>query len=252
MDSKKTDPIHLSQRSLLSSKMRPPTVIVKLAFVLDCTGSMDPWIHEAKTKIQEIVSSTHELHPNAECEVALVAYRDYGDTVRRRIVDFTTPAVVVRALQGIHAEGGDDAAEDVAGALYRTCGLTWGPSDVRMVFHIADAPAHGIQFHAPRVSDRFPEGDPEGHDPMDSLRDLAEMGADITFVRITSSTDVMIDVFHAMYTRHGGRYRIIDLHPQSYDGRYGAPRENMAELLSPAITRVVTNVVSQHIASQEA
>jgi len=231
--------------------MRPSSVIVKIAFVLDCTGSMESWIHEAKTKIQEIVSSTRELHPNAEFEVALVAYRDYGDVVRRRIVDFTTPADVVRVLRTIHAEGGDDAAEDVAGALERACSLTWGASDVRLIFHIADAPAHGIQFHSPRVSDRFPDGDPDGNDPMRSLRHLANMETDYTFVRITSSTDVMIDVFHATYTRHGGRFRVIDLHPQSYDGRFGPRRENMSELLSPAVTRIVSDAVTQHSASQE-
>lgn len=232
--------------------MRTPSVIVKIAFVLDCTGSMEHWIYEAKTKIQEIVSSTRGLHPNAEFEVALVAYRDYDDVVRRRVVDFTTPDDVVRALRGIRAEGGDDAAEDVAGALERTCSLTWGPSDVRLVFHIADAPAHGIQFHGPRVSDRFPEGDPDGNDPLRSLRHLAEMNAEFTFVRITSSTDMMIDVFHATFTRHGGRFRVIDLHPQSYDGRYGTRRENMAELLSPAITRIVSDAVTQYsISSQE-
>lgn len=231
--------------------MHPPPVVVKIAFVLDCTGSMEQWIHEAKTKIQDIVSSTRELHPNAEFEVGLVAYRDYGDAVRRRVVDFTTPAHVVRTLHTIHADGGDDAAEDVAGALDRTCSLTWGPSDVRLIFHIADAPAHGDHFHSPRVSDRFPEGDPDGHDPMRSLRHLAEMSAEYTFVRITSSTDVMIDVFHATYTRNGGRFRVIDLHPQSYNGRYGPRRENMAELLSPAISQIVSDAVTQHSASQE-
>jgi hypothetical protein len=231
--------------------MRTSEVTVKIAFVLDCTGSMEPWIHESKTKIQEIISQNRKEHRNAEFEVALVAYRDYGDTIRRRVVDFTSPDQIVRALEPIHAEGGDDEAEDVAGALDRTYGLTWGPSDVRLVFHIADAPAHGRIFHLPRVSDRFPEGDPEGHDPRSLLQHLAYQDVQYTFVRITSSTDTMIDVFHDVYTHAGGVFRVIDLHPQSYDGRYGrVTTGNMADVLSPAVTRIVSDAVSQHSASQ--
>lgn len=226
-------------------------VIVKIAFVLDCTGSMEPWIQEAKNKIQDIITKNRRLHPNAHFEVALVAYRDYDDVVRMRVTDFTSVGQIVRALDPIHAEGGDDEAEDVAGALERTCGLTWGPSDVRMVFHIADAPAHGMTYHLPRVSDRFPRGDPDGKDPKALLRHLADQDVEYTFVRITSSTDVMIDVFHEVYERAGGTFRVIDLHPQTYDGRYGpVSNGNMADVLSPAVTRAVSQAVSRYSASQ--
>lgn len=229
--------------------MSPP-VIVKIAFVLDCTGSMGPWIHEAKTKIQEIVTST-DVPPGAQIEVAVVAYRDYGDVVRRRVIDFTVPHEAEHFLQDIYAEGGDDEAEDVAGALNRAYGLTWGPSDVRMIFHIADAPAHGRMYHLPRVSDRFPDGDPDGKDPRESLRHLAWQEVEFTFVRITSSTDVMIDVFHEVYTHNGGNFRVIDLHPQTYGGQYGARRANMAEFLSPAVTATVSAAVSRYTSSQD-
>jgi len=229
--------------------MSPP-VIVKIAFVLDCTGSMDPWIYEAKSKIQEIVAST-TVPPGAAFEVAVVAYRDYGDLMRRRVIDFTSPEQVERFLQDIYADGGDDEAEDVAGGLDRVCGLTWGPSDVRMIFLIADAPAHGRIYHTPRVSDRFPDGDPDGKDPRDSLRHLAQQEVEFTFVRITSSTDMMIDVFHEFYMREGGIFKVIDLHPQSYRGEYGQRRANMAELLSPAVTRIVSEAVTRYTSSQD-
>lgn len=227
-------------------------LIVKIAFVLDCTGSMEPWIHEAKTKIQEIIAQNRSLHPNAHFEVALVAYRDYDDIVRMRVTDFSSPSHIARALDPIHAEGGDDEAEDVAGALDRTCGLTWGPSDVRLVFHIADAPAHGMAFHTPRVSDRFPRGDPDGKEPRSLLRHLAHQDIEYTFVRITSSTDVMIDVFYDTYTHAGGRFKVIDLHPQTYDGRYGRVTSgNMADVLSPAVSRAVSQAVARYTASQD-
>lgn len=233
--------------------MTPSLITVKLALVLDCTGSMDPWIGEAREKLHEMIETTQHLHPSALFEVALVAYRDYGDTVRQRVIDFTSPAEIIRALETTYAEGGDDQAEDVAGALHHVCGLTWGPSEVRIVVHIADAPAHGEQFHTAVVSDRFPDGDPSGRNPLFSIRCLAELDIDYTFIRITSSTDRMIEGFHDAYTRGPeghARFRVLDLHPQTYDGRYGRHNGNMAELLSPAVTRNVTEAVTRYTSSQ--
>jgi hypothetical protein len=232
--------------------MTPVPVLVKIAFVLDCTGSMEPWIQEAKTKLRTILAETRRLHPAAEFEVALVAYRDYDDEGRAQVVDFTSADAVLQVLRPIHAEGGDDEAEDVAGALDHVSRLTWGPSDVRLLFHITDAPAHGLAYHAPTVSDRFPEGDPERRNLRFILSSLAGMDIDYTFVRITSSTDKMIDVFHEAYRTRGKMLRVIDLHPQTYDGRYGRVREgNMAEVLSPALTRVVTQAVTRYTSSQD-
>lgn len=228
-----------------------PLIVVKIVFVIDCTGSMDPWIHEAKTKIQDIIEVSSEQHANAQFEVALVSYRDYGDTVRFRVADFCSANQVVQALDHVRAEGGDDAAEDVAGALDHVSRLTWGPSNVRMMFHIADAPAHGLAYHAIQVSDRFPEGDPEGKNIDEILRYLVELNVEYTFVRITSSTDMMLDVFHKIIGASGGRFRVIDLNPQSYDGRYGTRRRNMAQLLSPAVSRAVSQAVTQYSASQD-
>ena len=77
---------------------------VKLAFVLDCTASMGPWIEEAKTKIGQIVQDVLKEHNQATFEVGLVAYRDYGDDSPLRVLDFTTPENVMIALEDVPAE----------------------------------------------------------------------------------------------------------------------------------------------------
>ncbi len=220
---------------------------VKIAFVLDCTGSMEPWIRAAKTKIQEIVNTAKKDHPNAEFEIALVAYRDYGDLVRHRVVDFTTPQAVMASLQNVHAEGGDDEAEDVAHALLHTTWLRWEDTHVKMVFHIADAPAHGLPFHSPYVSDRFPGGDPEGLDPRDSLRALCREDISYTFVKITSATDTMLDAFFNAWPGNYATFRVIDLRPQKVGRRHD---EDTSDLLSPEVSRVVSQAIDQHISSQ--
>lgn len=221
---------------------------VQIAFVLDCTASMEPWIRAAKTKIQEIVNNAKEDHPDAEFEVGLVAYRDYGDLVRFRIVDFTTPSVVMSSLRNVHAEGGDDEAEDVAHALLHATWMRWDNANVQMVFHIADAPPHGLAFHTPYVSDRFPGGDPEGLDPRESLRVLSRNNVSYTFVKITSATDTMLDVFFNAWPGDDSDFRVIDLRPQAFGRGHGV---DTSDLLSPAVSQVVTQAIDRHISSQD-
>ena len=211
---------------------------VKLAFVLDCTASMGPWIEEAKTKIGVIIQDVLREHNQATFEVGLVAYRDYGDESPLRVLDFTTPENVMVALQDIPPEGGDDTAEDVARAFYHTMTLDWENADVRMVFHIADAPAHGVVFHNANVSDRYPDGDPEGLDPRNQLRAMYDQGFHYTFVKITSATDKMLDVFHSVWGIRS-RFTVLNLSRQS------------AEMMSPLISRSVGDAITQHTSSQD-
>jgi hypothetical protein len=226
-------------------------VLVKLCFVMDCTGSMGPWIDAAKTKIQEMTDKVIADNPGTLVEVALVGYRDYGDIQRFHVVDFTEPENVMRELHLIRADGGDDEAEDVVGGLMRVLRLSWDGADVQMVVHIADAPAHGLQYHSPNVSDRFPEGDPSEWDPAEFINRMSVGGMHYTFVKITTATDTMLDVFYNAWTKRG-TFRVIDLRPQHYDRRLGTPRNgNMSDLLSPAVSNHVSQVVSRYTASQD-
>lgn len=226
-------------------------VLTKLCFLMDCTGSMGPWIDAAKTKIQEMTDKVVADNPGTLVEVALVGYRDYGDDRRFHVVDFTEPEIVMRELRSIHAEGGDDEAEDVVGGLMRVLRLSWDGADVEMVVHIADAPPHGLRYHAPILSDRYPEGDPSGWDPAEFINRMSVGGMHYTFVKITSATDTMLDAFHNAWTK-GGTFRVIDLRPQHYDRRLGTPRDgNMSDLLSPAVSNHVSQVVSRYTASQD-
>lgn len=220
-------------------------VLVKLCFVLDCTGSMGPWIRAAKRKIREMTDKVVADNPGTLVDVALVGYRDYDDEQRFHVVDFTTPEIVMDELRHIHAKGGEDEAEDVCGALIRAHRLSWDGADVQMVVHIADAPAHGTQYHSVHISDRFPQGDPSGHDPCEFINRMSAGRMHYTFVKITSATDTMLDAFYNAWTE-GGTFKVIDLSPQSYDVHL-----DMSDLLSPAVSNHVSQVVSRYTASQD-
>lgn len=233
-----------------------PQILVKLCFVLDCTGSMDPWIEAAKTKMQEIVDDVYAKHPNTIVSLALVAYRDYGDRVPFSVYDFGTAVDLQGRLGDLHAEGGEDVAEDVAGAFKRATELSWEGADIRMIFHITDAPAHGLQFHPVHLSDRFPQGDPEGLDPLAFLDRWARLGYHYTFVRITKKTDMMLNVFHRVYASvpdASRAFTVVDLSRQWYDRGLGDPEnDNMASLLSPAVSRAVSQTITRYSETQSA
>lgn len=215
-----------------------PPLTVKIAFVLDCTASMDPWIRAAKTKIREIVDNVLAEHPDSDVKVGLMGYRDYDDEQRFIPVDFTTPEEVMSALRNVVAEGGEDEAEDVAHALQQTLAMSWDNADIRMVFHIADAPAHGLAFHRPSVSDRFPGGDPEGLDLGGLLHIMSNQAFVYTFVKITNTTDTMLDAFYNAWTGPG-MFQVLDLRAQrAHDN------------LSPNVSRVVNETIDRYTLSQ--
>jgi hypothetical protein len=225
-----------------------PIIYVKLAFVLDITGSMEQWIHTAKTKICEIVDSVFDEHPHTKIDVALVAYRDYGDRQHFQITDFTSADDVIEALHHLRASGGEDEAEDVAGALKATMDLEWDLHNehiVRMVVHIADSPAHGVDLHKPSISDRYPSGDPTGLDPRDYINRMCLLGFHYTFIKSTLATDTMTNVFHTTWNQHRERFLVIDLTPWSI----GAA--NPGKYFSEAISITLANAITRHTSSRD-
>jgi hypothetical protein len=187
------------------------TLSVKLCFVMDCTASMEPWIRTARHEVLAIIKSVEEKHPHADIQVAFVGYRDHGDTNRILLHTFSDVPTIYAYLHTVVAMGGDDAAEDVAGALRQANTLSWDRADLCLLYHIADAPAHGMRYHTEDVSDSYPEGDPLGLDPATILRQFTADGVHYTFVRITRHTDKMTHVFETAYQKGPGRFSVIDM-----------------------------------------
>jgi hypothetical protein len=187
------------------------TLAVKLCFIMDCTASMEPWIRTARTEVLAIIKSVEEKHPHADIQVAFVGYRDHGDDERILLHTFSDVPSLYAYLHTVVAKGGDDAAEDVAGAFRQAQALNWTRADLCLLYHIADAPAHGLLYHNEDVSDNYPEGDPFGLDPATTLRQFSTDGVHYTFVRITRHTDIMLDRFERAYKTGVGRFSVIDM-----------------------------------------
>lgn len=208
---------------------------VKVCFVMDCTASMEPWLKTARREILNIIDSLEDKHPYADIRTAFVGYRDYGDDDRILLHDFSSAEDLVSYLCTVRTKGGDDAAEDVAGGLRQAHTLSWADTDVCMIYHIADAPAHGTMYHEEDVSDTYPEGDPLGLDPATIVRQFCREGFQFTFVRITHHTDTMTRAFE----RAAGKgFTVLDM--------AGRSRHELATQIQVSMDETLT----QYTASQ--
>ncbi|CAE7565971.1 vwkA [Symbiodinium sp. CCMP2592] len=166
---------------------------VDLLFVVDCTGSMQPYIDAVKTSIRSMVQRLLTAYPQLNLQLGFLGYRDVGDQQQFQILDFTqSHATFEGFVAKMTADGGADAAEDVAGALRRVADFKW-TKHVRVLFHIADAPCHGREYHQ-GVSDDFPDG--VGVSIPEQLMKLRSLKIDYYFGRIKGLTDQMITAFN--------------------------------------------------------
>jgi len=172
---------------------------------------MGPWITQAKSKIQEIMEAATKIDQRATTRISFVGYRDFEDTERFVVTQFTTGLNTIRSqLSPINASGGGDAPEDIAGGLDQVLKLDW-ECNTRLLIHVADAPCHGSSYHS-GLFDNHPDGGfPAGKRPEDLLAKLCNKEINYYFVRINSSTDIMTKIFQEVYRKANSTFEIHDL-----------------------------------------
>ena len=173
--------------------------IVDVAVLMDGTGSMGYEMQAAAETMVSNVKILKSKYPNCVFRVAFVVYRDYDEPNEFVITEFTENVEeLVSKLTKERASGGNDACENVAGGLARLLDLLW-KGDICQVFWVADAPAHGDRYHTASVSDNHRDGDRNGLDPEELFRRLARKNIGVSFFKMNSTTDKMIDVLDAAY-----------------------------------------------------
>ena len=97
---------------------------IDVVIVMDCTGSMQRWINAAKDTVLEAFSEIKKQYTESTIRLGLVCYRDIGDDERFVISPLTENIESIQeVLKNVRATGGNDEAEDVAGALEKTIDL---------------------------------------------------------------------------------------------------------------------------------
>lgn len=156
-----------------------------LVFILDATGSMSSYLKSAANNIELIVENiltSGKLRDVSSLKIGLVAYRDHppqDNSYITKVFDFTSDVETVKAnLSSLHASGGGDGPEAVTAAMKAALELQWRPQASKMCVLVADAPAHGIGEYG----DGFPNGGPDGEDPLQLARAMAAQGISLFVV----------------------------------------------------------------------
>ncbi|KAK7103463.1 uncharacterized protein [Littorina saxatilis] len=179
--------------------------LLDLAFAMDTTGSMGSYINSARDNIRRIVEDI-VAKESSDVRLALVEYRDHPPQDRSYVTqkhDFT-PRVgeMKKWLDQSRADGGGDAPEAVADALYDVLNLSWRKEATKICVLISDAPPHGLQ----PSGDGFPNGCPAGHDPMNIARQLAENSVTLYVAGCEPALIHYKDFFSALAYVTGGQY----------------------------------------------
>lgn len=190
---------------------------LQVCFVLDCTASMQSWIDAAKDKIVDTIELIQEKYPGFTIEVGFIGYRDFHDSEQFIRIPFTQDIKYLQeSIMGIVSDGGDDICEDVAGAYRFAYGLGW-TADVRCIFHITDAPNHGMQYHKEDLEDDYPGGHPY-ISLCSEVRDFALNNINLTVFNINESTEIMYRIMKKIYRniRPDG-FSIVNLRNRKYN-----------------------------------
>uniref|UniRef100_A0A914D067 VWFA domain-containing protein n=1 Tax=Acrobeloides nanus TaxID=290746 RepID=A0A914D067_9BILA len=179
---------------------------VDLCFLVDTTGSMGPYIDGVRNSVYSIVEKLTKERSKLgriadKVHLAFIAYRDYGDSKQFEVFEFNESVEAFHKFVGsLIAYGGGDVPEDVFGGIEKMLNLSWSTENAfKVVFHIADAPCHGRDFHALGDLDSNAAGDPNGRSHIDLFKQIRDKGVEYYFGKINNSTDLMVQKFSEAY-----------------------------------------------------
>jgi len=164
-----------SNQSEHIQKMNGDYPALDLVFLMDCTASMSSYIAKGKASIMDIAEKV-KASEKADVRFSYIAYRDHPPqdlSLVTKVHEFTTnPRTMRNYLSQYQAQGGGDGPEAVAEALNDALSLEYRKNAIKICVIIADAPPHGIGVSG----DGFPNGNPNGHDPVKIAQKMAERG----------------------------------------------------------------------------
>jgi HAMP domain-containing protein len=219
-----------------------------VAFVVDCTASMEKFIVQARATIDDIIADLSAVVP--DLRVGLVGYRDRQDLWLTRLSDLTDNRYVIHNfLLDLQADGGGDFEEAVEeGLRVAVKDLTWRPEARRVLLLVGDAPAHSSD--EPAVMSLVRGFAREGDAALSALY----TGGSGT-VGLAERDRNAREFFTAVVRAGGGQLFELgearsDLQAQMLDASFGAEwRDEIRALLSTRTADTKTRIVRQKVRS---
>ena len=176
---------------------------VDVAFVVDTTGSMDPFIDEARERMRGIAREVAQ-RGQLDMRYAVVEYRDHppqDESFAVRVHPFGGGSHLQKSLDGLSAHGGGDHPECVLDGLSAAAALPWREHAERLCFLVGDAPPHGMGGRG----DAWPEGCPCGKTLESVAVQLLGARVELTALALTRET-ALTESFQKIARRLEGKY----------------------------------------------
>ena len=117
---------------------------IDVVFVLDVTGSMGPYIQEAKMRATSIARKVQE-ESGVKIRVGLIVYRDHPPqeySFVAKVHDFVDIDEFDAIIAQYYAQGGGDHPEAVYDGIAGLFEMSWREGSDRTAYLIGDAPPH--------------------------------------------------------------------------------------------------------------
>ena len=193
---------------------------VDLCFVVDSTGSMQPFIDAAQRRLIDTMKEL-SAKSSVDLRIALVEYRDHppqDNSFVTRVNQLTPDLEMMQeVINGLKADGGGDAPEAVYDGVFDACTkVEWRPFSSRFVLLVGDAPPHGARQseqgrrgHA-TVSDAWPDGCPCGLTG-NTVTAAAETNRVTIHALSMQDTPVTVDSFAELARGSGGHFALASV-----------------------------------------
>jgi len=173
-----------------------------LLFIMDLTGSMGPYIEQAKQNIINIMNRIPIECPGISINLGYIGYRDIYEINLNYVVniDFSQNYQKLQNnIKDVIADGGGDGPEEVAWAIEKAIEKNW-KSDARYSILVADAPCHGTKYH--NSEDDYPDGVPGRKNIETLINELAAKNVSLYCMKIKEYTDIMYKLFEDIYNNY--------------------------------------------------
>lgn len=204
---------------------------VDIAFMIDATGSMGDEISYLQAELSDVMNRVKDSLPGYTIRLAILFYRDQGDSYVVIKQDFTTNINdAVKYLKSNSAGGGGDYPEAVDEALEASVNqLSWSDQAVaRILFPVLDAPPHEEQQNLDRIHKSIPEASSKGI----RIVPVACSGINKSTEYLLRSMSLATNGTYVFLTNHSG---IGNPHIEPTTDEY------KVEFLNQALVRIITN-----------
>ena len=186
-----------------------------VCFIIDNTGSMEHWINIIKNICINLFIEIVKKFDKYIFSFGFVLYGDKPsvETDQNFALNFTNNEEEFKTkLEEVKLQSGGDGAEDwVSGFKLALEELKWG-NGTKLIFHIADAPAHGKTFNINKRDDNFleEENDEHGQNLIELIKECSNRNIKIIGINIDNVSS--FKVFKEQYENYKGpKYEIINI-----------------------------------------